>query len=70
MNERDMEDLIAKYPDDFFPTRGFKLKGRQQVFAEVGRFGLLFEDHFNTKILNCTTQPMAASCSTRSSSRF
>ena len=46
MIELDMEDLIAEYPDDFFPTKGFKLKGRQQSFAEVGRFDLLFEDHF------------------------
>ncbi len=51
MNERDMEDLIAEYPDDFFPTRRFELKGRQQSFAQVGRFDLLFEDQFNTKIL-------------------
>ncbi|MDP9161438.1 MAG: endonuclease NucS [Acidobacteriota bacterium] len=51
MNERDMEDLIASYPDDFFATKGFKLKGRQQSFAGVGRFDLLFEDRFDTRIL-------------------
>jgi RecB family endonuclease NucS len=51
MNERDMEDLIAKYPDDFFPGRGFELRGRQKSFAGIGRFDLLFEDRFGTTIL-------------------
>jgi hypothetical protein len=51
MLERDMEDLVANYPDDFFPGRGFELRGRQQSFAGVGRFDLLFEDRFKTKIL-------------------
>jgi RecB family endonuclease NucS len=49
--ESQMEDLIASYPDDFFPDRGFELKGRQESFAGVGRFDLLFEDRFKTKIL-------------------
>jgi hypothetical protein len=44
MNERDMEELIAKYPDDFFPRKHFVLVGRQQSFEGVGRFDLLFED--------------------------
>jgi RecB family endonuclease NucS len=51
MNERDMEDLIAEYPEDFFPNRRFELKGRQKSFAKVGRFDLLFEDEFKTVIL-------------------
>lgn len=51
MIERDMEDLIANHPDDFFPGKGFDLRGRQQSFAGVGRFDLLFEDRFETKIL-------------------
>lgn len=51
MLERDMEDLIASHPNDFFPERGFELKGRQKSFAGVGRFDLLFEDRFNTNIL-------------------
>jgi hypothetical protein len=42
--ERDMEDLIAEFADDFFPRRGLKLAGRQQSFAGVGRFDLLFTD--------------------------
>ena len=51
MLERDMEDLIANYPDDFFLGRGFELKGRQKSFAGIGRFDLLFEDRFKTNIL-------------------
>lgn len=51
MKERDMEDLIAKYPDDFFPGRGLALKGRQQSFAGVGRFDLLFVDCYGTNWL-------------------
>lgn len=51
MTEREMEDLIAGYPDDFFPHKGFRLKGRQQSFAGVGRFDLLFTDRFDTNIL-------------------
>jgi hypothetical protein len=51
MTEREMENLIAAFPSDFFPRRNFVLKGRQQSFADVGRFDLLFEDEFQTKIL-------------------
>jgi hypothetical protein len=51
MLEKDMEDLIANHPDDFFSGRGFQLKGRQKSFAGVGRFDLLFEDRFKTNIL-------------------
>lgn len=51
MLERLMEDLIAKYPDEFFPGKGFELKGRQQSFAGVGRFDLLFRDLFKTNVL-------------------
>lgn len=51
MIEREMEDLISSFPDDFFPGRGFQLMGRQQPFEGVGRFDLLFEDRFKTKIL-------------------
>lgn len=51
MNERDMEDLIAAYPAEFFPQNKLTLKGRQKSFAGVGRFDLLFEDEFQTNIL-------------------
>jgi hypothetical protein len=51
MLEREMEDLIANYPDDFFPHKGFQLRGRQRSFANVGRFDLLFKDRYDTNIL-------------------
>jgi Endonuclease NucS len=50
MLERDMEDLIAAHPKDFF-GKEFTLIGRQQSFAGVGRFDLLFKDEFDTNIL-------------------
>ena len=46
-----MENLIADHPNDFFPDRDFRLIGRQQSFAGVGRFDLLFRDRFETNIL-------------------
>jgi len=49
--ERDMEDLIAGFPDDFFHGFGFRLVGRQRSFAGVGRFDLLFIDRFDSRIL-------------------
>ncbi|MGO9270735.1 MAG: endonuclease NucS domain-containing protein [Terriglobia bacterium] len=53
MREKDMENLIAQFPDDFycFHGKGFVLKGRQQTFAGVGRFDLLFEDCYHNSIL-------------------
>jgi hypothetical protein len=51
MIERDMEDLLASYPDEFFPRQNLVLKGRQRSFAGVGTFDLLFEDHFQTNVL-------------------
>ncbi len=51
MTERQMEDLIAEFPNDFFRSHGLILKGRQQSFAEVGRFDLLFVDSFQTNVL-------------------
>jgi hypothetical protein len=51
MIEKDMEDLISAYPDDFFPHRSFVLLDRQRSFAGIGRFDLLFEDEFKTTIL-------------------
>ena len=51
MTELEMEDLIASYPDEFFPGKGFELRGRQGSFVGVGRYDLLFEDRFKTKIL-------------------
>jgi hypothetical protein len=51
MIEKDMDDLIASFPDDFFPRRHFVLIGRQQSFSGIGRFDLLFEDEFKSTIL-------------------
>ena len=51
MIERDMEDLIAAYPEEFFSRKQFVLVGRQKSFAGVGRFDLLFEDEFKSTIL-------------------
>jgi hypothetical protein len=49
--ERQMEDLIAASPEEFFPGHGFALRGRQKSFAGVGRFDLLFTDRYETNIL-------------------
>jgi len=46
-----MEELIAQYPDDFFPGKKLILIGRQESFKGAGRFDLLFQDGFGTKIL-------------------
>ena len=51
MLERDMEELIANYPAEFLPDHGLTLTGRQQTFAGVGRFDLLFRDRFGTNVL-------------------
>ena len=51
MTERQMEDLIAQFPDDFFRGNSLTLKGRQQSFADVGRYDLLFVDSFQTNVL-------------------
>ena len=51
MLERDMEELIAQFPNEFFPDRGFILSGRQQVFPGIGRFDLLFVDCHQTRVL-------------------
>ena len=51
MTEREMEDLLAQFPSDFFPRKTLVLKDRQKSFAGVGRFDLLFEDEFQRNIL-------------------
>jgi RecB family endonuclease NucS len=51
MTERQMEDLIAQFPNEFFSGHDLVLKGRQQSFAEVGRFDLLLVDAFKTNVL-------------------
>jgi len=51
MLERDMEELIARYPSEFFPRHAFRLIGRQGSFPGVGRYDLLFEDSHGMKVL-------------------
>jgi hypothetical protein len=51
MIEQEMEELIANHPNEFFPRKVLKLKGRQVTFPGVGRFDLLFEDQFGNQIL-------------------
>lgn len=51
MIEREMEDIIAAYPEEFFPGYGLTLSGRQKTFAGIGRFDLLFKDAFGTNVL-------------------
>jgi len=50
MLEKDIENLIAKYPDEFFPSSGFKLIGQQvrlgKCFADI-----IFEDKYNRKVI-------------------
>lgn len=50
MIEKDIENLIARYPDDFFPDEGFRLI-RQQYPIEGKRIDILFEDRLNRKII-------------------
>lgn len=50
MLEKDIENLIARYPEEFFPNSGFKLIGQQvklgSCFADI-----LFEDKYNRTII-------------------
>jgi Endonuclease NucS len=49
--EKEMEDLIATHPDEFFPRHGLTLEGRQGTFPEFGRYDLLFRDGFGKRII-------------------
>ncbi len=51
MIEREMEDLIAAYPKEFFPRKDMVLKGRQGCLSGVGRYDLWFEDEHGTNVL-------------------
>ncbi len=51
ISEWEMEELLATYPEEFFHRKVLHLIGRQQSFAGVGRFDLLFQDQFETNIL-------------------
>ena len=50
MLEKDIENIIAKYPDEFFPAENFKLV-QQQYMINGKRFDILFEDKFSRKII-------------------
>lgn len=51
MLEKDMEELIARFPQEFFPRKKLVLKDRQRNFSGVGRFDLMFLDEYDTNIL-------------------
>lgn len=50
MLEKDIENLIAQYPEEFFPSAGFKLVGQQaklgSCFADI-----VFEDKYNRTVI-------------------
>lgn len=50
MLEKDIENLLASYPEEFFPGENLKLIG-QQVAVEGRKIDVLFEDRFNRKII-------------------
>jgi hypothetical protein len=50
MLEKDIENLISLYPDEFFPNEKFRLVG-QQVNIEGRRLDILFEDQYKRKII-------------------
>ena len=50
MLEKDIENLIALYPDEFFPKSGFKLIG-QQVRLGNKYADIIFKDNVNRKII-------------------
>jgi len=50
MLEKDIENLIAQYPDDFFPNSGFRLKG-QQIQVGRCRIDIMFIDKYYRKIV-------------------
>ena len=50
MLEKDIENLLANYPDDFFPKAGFILQG-QQVRLGNCRADILFKDKYDRTII-------------------
>ena len=50
MLEKDIEILLAKYPDEFFPGAGFKLKGQQ---VNLGKYyaDVIFIDKYDRFIV-------------------
>ncbi len=50
MLEKDIENLIAQYPNEFFPKSGFKLIG-QQVRLGNKYADIIFQDRFKRKVI-------------------
>ncbi len=50
MLEKDIENLIANYPDEVFPNAGFKLVGQQERFGQC-LVDIVFTDKYNRTIL-------------------
>jgi predicted RNA-binding protein with PUA-like domain len=50
MLEKDIENLIALYPDEFFPKSGFKLVG-QQIRLGNKYADIIFKDRVNRKVI-------------------
>lgn len=50
MREKDIENLVALYPDEFFPKEQLKLISQQYV-VEGKRFDILFEDKHCRKVI-------------------
>ncbi len=50
MLEKDMENLIAQYPEEFFPRSHFTLKG-QQISLGKCYADIVFEDKYDRKVI-------------------
>ena len=50
MLEKDLENLVAMHPNEFFPGEGFRLLG-QQIVIEGRRLDILFEDKRKRKVI-------------------
>jgi len=50
MVEKDIENLLSLYPDEFFPKDGFKLKG-QQINIAGRRADIIFTDKYDRTIV-------------------
>ena len=50
MLEKDIENLIAKYPNEFFPKSGFKLIG-QQVRLGNKYADIIFQNRFKRQVI-------------------
>jgi hypothetical protein len=50
MKEKDIENLIAQHPEDFFPKAGFKLVGQQVQLGSL-RADIIFIDKYDRRII-------------------